>query len=64
MKPSIEILIQPTGELQVEGIGFKGSDCEQATQVIEAALGITKAKVKKPEYHQRQAAKPQLRITR
>ncbi len=64
MKPSIEILIQPTGELQVEGIGFKGSDCELATQAIETALGVTKTKQRKPEYHQRQAAKPQLRITR
>ena len=64
MKPSIEILIQPTGELQVEGIGFKGSDCELATQAIEAALGITTTKQRKPEYHQRQTAQPSIQLRR
>ncbi len=64
MKPTIEILIQPTGELHIEGIGFKGTSCEAATKTLEAALGVTQTKVKKSEYYQRQAAKPQLRITR
>jgi hypothetical protein len=64
MKPTIEILIQPTGELQIEGIGFKGSSCEAATKALEAALGVTKTKQRKPEYHQRQTTKPELRLNR
>lgn len=64
MKPTLEILIQPTGELQIEALGFKGQSCEAATKALEHALGVTKTKVKKPEYHQRQATKPQLRIIR
>jgi hypothetical protein len=64
MKPTIEILIQPTGELQIEGIGFKGASCEAATKALEQALGVTTAKAKKPEYHQRQAANPELRLNR
>jgi hypothetical protein len=64
MKPSIEILIQPTGELQIEGLGFKGSSCEAATKALEAALGVTTATKKKPEYHQRQSTKPELRLNR
>jgi hypothetical protein len=62
MKPSIEILIQPTGELQIEGIGFKGSSCEAATKALEAALGVTTATKKKPEYHQRQTATPSIHL--
>ncbi len=64
MKPTIEIVIQPTGELQIEGIWFKGASCEAATKALEAALGVTTATKKKPEYHQRQTAKPQLRLNR
>lgn len=64
MKPTIEILIQPTGELQIEGVGFKGASCEAATKALEQALGITKATVKKAEYHQRQTSKPELRLHR
>jgi len=64
MKPTIEILIQPTGELQLEGVGFKGASCEAATKALEQALGVTRSKVKKPEHHQRQTAKPQLHLNR
>ena len=52
MKPTIEIIVSPTGEFTIEGVGFKGSDCEQATQFLEAALGVVNSKVKKPEFHQ------------
>ena len=52
MKPTIEIIVSPTGEFTIEGVGFKGSDCEQATRFLEAALGVVNAKVKKPEFHQ------------
>ena len=53
MKPTIEIIVSPTGEFTIEGVGFKGPECEQATQFLEAALGVVNAKVRKPEFHQR-----------
>lgn len=54
MKPSITVEVSPTGELQIEGHGFKGPECEQATRFLEEALGMVRAKARKPEFHQRQ----------
>ena len=53
MKPTIEIIVSPMGEFTIEGIGFKGPECEQATKFLEQALGVVNAKVRKPEFHQR-----------
>ncbi len=52
MKPSITVEVSPTGEVQIEGDGFKGPECEQATRFLEQALGIVRTKAKKPEYNQ------------
>jgi hypothetical protein len=52
MKRSIEITVSPTGDILIEGVGFKGADCEQATKFIEEALGVQAQKVRKPEYLQ------------
>ena len=52
MRPTIEIIVAPTGEVLIEGVGFKGTDCEKATRFLEVALGIVNSKAKKPEYHQ------------
>ena len=52
MKRTIEIIIGPSGELQIDAVGFKGPDCEQATKFLEEALGSTGRKVRKPEYLQ------------
>jgi len=48
---SIELLIQPTGELRIDAAGFRGADCEKATAFLEEALGEITRKHKKPEYH-------------
>jgi hypothetical protein len=53
MKRTIEIIIGVTGEIKIDAIGFKGPDCEKATQFLEEALGSVNQKAKKPEYHQR-----------
>jgi len=53
MKKTIEIIIGVAGEIKIDAIGFKGPDCERATQFLEEALGVVGKKVKKPEYHQR-----------
>ena len=53
MKQTIEIIIAATGDISIEGVGFKGADCEKATRFLEEALGVAGPKQKKPEYHQR-----------
>jgi len=52
MKPSITVEVSPTGDIQIEGHGFKGPECELATRFLEQALGIVRAKTRKPEYNQ------------
>ncbi len=52
IKPTIEILVSSAGDISIDAVGFKGADCEKATRFLEHALGITKTRVKKPEYHQ------------
>jgi hypothetical protein len=62
MKPAIEIIIAPSGAIQIDAVGFKGADCEQATRFLEDALGVVQQKQKKPEYHQRSQSRRQQRI--
>ena len=62
MKRTIEITVAPTGEIQIDAVGFKGADCEQATKFLEEALGTINARQKKPEYHQSNRSKAQQRI--
>ncbi|MHA3774847.1 DUF2997 domain-containing protein [Verrucomicrobiota bacterium sgz303538] len=50
-KRSIEVTVQPSGEITIDALGFKGADCEQATRYLENALGVVGTKQKKPEYH-------------
>ena len=52
MKPTIEIVVSPIGDILIEGVGFKGADCEKATRFLEVALGVVNSKAKKPEFHQ------------
>ena len=51
MHRTIEVSIDPTGAVTIEATGFRGGACEQATKEIEEALGLQKARKKKPEYH-------------
>jgi hypothetical protein len=62
MKSSIEITIAQTGEIKIDAVGFRGTDCEKATKYLEEALGAVGTKVKKPEFHQRQQNQRQQRI--
>jgi len=52
MKPTIEVIITPAGEVLIEAIGFKGGACEKATAAIEQALGAVRVKRHKPEFQQ------------
>ena len=62
MSRSIEILVAPDGTISIDAVGFKGADCEQATEFLEQALGLTCEKRRKPEYHQVRTAKHQQRV--
>jgi hypothetical protein len=62
MNRTIEIIIGTTGEIQIDAVGFKGPDCEQATRFLEEALGAVGQKVKKPEYHQHGSKVGQQRV--
>jgi hypothetical protein len=62
MNRTIEIIIGTTGEIQIDAVGFKGPDCEQATRFLEEALGAVGQKVKKPEYHQHGSRVGQQRV--
>lgn len=60
MKKSIIIEVAIGGAITVEGVGFKGVECEKATQAFEQALGVVKQNTKKPEFYQREDT---LRVT-
>lgn len=62
MKKTIEVLVSPTGEIQIEAVGFKGANCEKATRFLEKALGTCRTRQRKPEYHQNQASTANHRI--
>jgi hypothetical protein len=62
MNRTIEIIIGTTGEIQIDTVGFKGPDCEKATQFLEEALGVVGQKIKKPEYHQHSTRVGQQRV--
>jgi hypothetical protein len=37
-KRTIEIIVSPQGQVQIDAVGFKGPDCELATKFLEEAL--------------------------
>lgn len=49
----ITIDIDANGNVQIEGHGIKGADCETLTKDLEKALGTVEKRAKKAEYHQR-----------
>jgi hypothetical protein len=59
---TIEIIVSPIGDIQIDAVGFKGPDCEKATKFLEEALGVVGRKIKKPEYHQRSTTRSQQRV--
>jgi hypothetical protein len=59
---TIEIVVAPSGEIQIDAVGFKGPDCEKATQFLEQALGVVGKNVKKPEYYQRATTSNQQKV--
>jgi len=60
MSKTIEVVIQPSGALKIDAVGFQGADCEKATRFLEEALGQVRSRTRKPGH--RQHARRQQRI--
>ena len=60
MKTTIEIVVSPTGQTQIETKGFTGSECRDASRLIEQALGKQIGEQLTAEFHQ--AASPQTQL--
>ena len=54
--PTIEILVSPTGQSQVQTRGFTGVTCRTASQFLEKALGHASHEQLTAEFHQTQAS--------
>ena len=50
--PSIEIIVSPAGQSQVQTQGFAGANCRAGSQVLERALGQTTHEQLTPEFYQ------------
>jgi hypothetical protein len=59
---AIEILIELSGAIQIDAVGFNGSDCEKATAFLEQALGTLQQKQHKPEYYRQAHRKEQQKV--
>jgi hypothetical protein len=51
MSRSIEVIVSPTGETQVETKGFAGSGCRDASRFVEEALGQRVGEQLTAEFH-------------
>ena len=58
MSQTIEIIVAPNGQSQVQTKGFTGSSCRQASGVIEQALGQRTSEQLTAEFYQ-QLSQPQ-----
>ncbi len=52
MSKTIEIVVSPTGQTQVQTKGFTGSECRAASEFIEQALGQRTSEQLTSEFHQ------------
>jgi hypothetical protein len=59
---TLEIVFAPSGELQIDAVGFRGADCEQATAFLEEALGKVTAKRRKSDWYQQSRRTSQQRV--
>ena len=55
MNKTIEIVVSPQGQTRVETKGFAGSECQQASEFIEQALGQRIDEQLTADYHQQVA---------
>ena len=51
MTKTIEIVISPAGQIQLETKGFAGSACHAASRFLEQSLGEAQAEQLTPEFY-------------
>jgi hypothetical protein len=49
---TIEIIVSPTGQTRIETKGFSGSECRQASEFLEKALGSRTGEQLTAEFYQ------------
>jgi len=64
MSRTIEVIVAPDGSIQIDAVGFQGTDCEKATAFLEEALGQVADRQRKPEYHSRRTVSRKQRVGR
>ena len=64
MSKSIEVIVHTDGSIIIDAIGFRGADCEKATEFLEQALGQISNHQRKPEYNARQQVCRKQRVGR
>jgi hypothetical protein len=52
MSKTIEIIVSPTGQMQVETKGFTGAECREASRFVEEALGKSTGEKLTGEFHE------------
>lgn len=50
MSKEIVIVVKPDGSVEVDAVGFSGSECLEATMPYEKVLGTVSSRKKKPEF--------------
>lgn len=61
MTQTIEIIVSPNGETQVQTKGFVGASCREASKFIEDALGTHAGERVTPEFFQTHSVEQQAR---
>jgi len=54
MTKTIEIIVSPIGEIQIQTKGFFGNQCQEASRLIEQALGKRTDEQLTAEFHESQ----------
>ena len=49
---TIEIIVSPTGQTDVQTKGFSGGECREASRFVEEALGQRVSETLNAEFHQ------------
>jgi hypothetical protein len=57
---TIEVIVSPTGETRLETKGFAGSSCQDASRLLEQALGAKAGEQLTAEYYAEQAQHQQI----
>lgn len=60
---TIEITINPQGQVRLQTKGFAGTACQQASKFLEEALGVNQGDSKTAEFYQPAQAQQQAKTT-